>query len=316
MIHFLRLIRPINLIIIAITMYGVRFYVLTINYIQPIHDDLIDFSLLVFSTLLIAAAGNIINDYFDVRADRINKPEKLILTKFIKRRWAILIHWIFNGIAFSIAMYLSARYESLWFVFIHLLSINALWFYSMLFKRKIMIGNIMIAALTALIPVLVVTYFKVGNSHSLPYSEFDSKTWGVSIDFSFIYLLATFAFIQNFAREIIKDIQDVKGDVLIYVKSLPMVIGNKSALWVASFLLLLLPLFGIFFIGINLHTAFGEYSIWVVGLPFIVAAGLNLFVLGLIVKFGDQHLKLYDALLKISMLIGVLSTFHIALLLQ
>ena len=61
-----------------------------------------DFFLIVFSTVLIAAAGNIINDYFDVRADRINKPEKLIITKYINRKWAILSHWVLNVIAFGI----------------------------------------------------------------------------------------------------------------------------------------------------------------------------------------------------------------------
>jgi 4-hydroxybenzoate polyprenyltransferase len=122
MMHFIKLIRPINLLIIAITMYGVRFYVLEVHYFEKVKDNALDFFLLVFSTVIIAAAGNIINDYFDVRADRINKPERLIITKHIKRRWAILIHWIFNGIAFGIALYLSIKYQSLWFVFIHLLS--------------------------------------------------------------------------------------------------------------------------------------------------------------------------------------------------
>ena len=90
--HFLKLIRPINLAIIVLTMYGVRFYILNSNSFQKIDDDWIDFLLLVVSTVLIAAGGNIINDYFDVKADRINKPEKLIITKHIDRRWAILTH--------------------------------------------------------------------------------------------------------------------------------------------------------------------------------------------------------------------------------
>ena len=124
--HFIKLIRPINMAIIVLTMYGVRYYIQSVNYYQKIDDSGIDFFLLVFSTVLIAAAGNIINDYFDVKADRINRPEKLIITKHIKRRWAILVHWIFNGVAFTIALYLSAKYQSLWFVFIHLLSIQFL----------------------------------------------------------------------------------------------------------------------------------------------------------------------------------------------
>jgi len=95
--YFFKLIRPINLLIIGLTMYSVRFFYFTLGGMEAnifSGGEKVDFALLVFSTLLIAAAGNIINDYFDVRADRINKPHKLIITKHIKRRWAIVYHWI------------------------------------------------------------------------------------------------------------------------------------------------------------------------------------------------------------------------------
>ena len=76
MISGLRIIRPVNLVIIAITMYGCRYFILATNGYQKVHDQAIIFFLLVLSTLLIAAGGNIINDYFDVKADKVNKPEK------------------------------------------------------------------------------------------------------------------------------------------------------------------------------------------------------------------------------------------------
>lgn len=310
--HFFKLIRPINLAIIVLTMYGVRYYLQTVNYFQKIDDNSIDFFLLVFSTVLIAAAGNIINDYFDVKADRINKPEKLIITKHIKRRWAILIHWIFNGFAFAIALYLSTKYESLWFVFVHLLSINTLWFYSMLFKRKVLIGNLMVAGLTALVPLLVVIYFKVGNSFHLQYSEFDPNSWIAIIDYRIIYLLAIFAFIQNFAREIVKDVQDVKGDELIYVKSLPMKIGQFNSLKIVSAFLIILPLFYCYISFSNLTELLGSSQFFVVTAPFMAASLLNLIVIALIFIFKSKHLKLYDALIKISMLIGVSATYYLA----
>ena len=310
--HFFKLIRPINLAIIVLTMYGVRYYIQTVNYFQKIDDNAVDFFLLVFSTVLIAAAGNIINDYFDVKADRINKPEKLIITKHIKRRWAILIHWIFNGFAFAIALYLSTKYESLWFVFVHLISINTLWFYSMLFKRKVLIGNFMVAGLTALVPLLVVIYFKVGNSFHSQYSEFDSNSWIAIIDYKIIYLLAIFAFIQNFAREIVKDVQDVKGDELIYVKSLPMKIGQFNSLKIVSILLIILPLFYCYTSFSNLTELLGSSDFFVVTAPFMAASVLNLIVIALIFIFKSKHLKLYDALIKISMLIGVSATYYLA----
>lgn len=312
--HFLKLIRPINLAIIVLTMYGVHYYITTVNYYQKVDDHPIDFFLLVFSTVLIAAGGNIINDYFDVRADRINKPEKLIISKHIKRRWAILTHWSFNGIAFCIAIYLSIRYQTLWLVFIHLLSINVLWFYSMLFKRKVLIGNLLIAGLTGLVPLLAMVYFKVSNWHYLAFSEFDPTTWTAEIDYGMIYFLAAFAFIQNLAREVIKDMQDIKGDELIYVKSLPMVIGEWKSLQFVCALLLLLPLFLIILLIAQIKTFLNMDldHFLLSSVPFLITTSLNVLVVILIYKKRSEKLKLYDILIKLSMLIGVLSSFYLA----
>ncbi len=312
--HFLKLIRPINLAIIVLTMYGVRFFILNSNRFQKVDDNWIDFLLLVVSTVLIAAGGNIINDYFDVKADRINKPEKLIITKHIDRRWAILTHWIFNGIAFSIAIYLSIKYQSLWYVFVHLVSINALWFYSMHFKRKVFIGNFMIATLTALIPLLVLIYFQVGNSYASAHSEFNPDSWTAIIDYSLIYMLTFFAFIQNMAREIIKDAQDVEGDKLIYVKSLPMILGQQKSLMLVALILFVLPAFYIWISLTKMNSFIGTVQFWTATIPFGIAALINLVVIFLIFTNKTKQLKLYDALIKISMLIGVLATFYIGYL--
>ena len=136
--HFLKLIRPLNLIIIAITMYGIGWY---FEGIYGRHHEFnifsLSFHLLVFSTIMIAAAGNIINDYFDVRADRINKPDRLIIGKYVKRRYAIVSHWGINLIAFIIAIYLSWVLETFWYVFIHLLAINILWYYRCMLSESL-----------------------------------------------------------------------------------------------------------------------------------------------------------------------------------
>jgi len=295
-VNFIRLIRPINLAIIALTMYGIRLYILADNHFQK------------------AAAGNIINDYFDVKADRINKPEKLIITKHIKRRWAIVTHWTFNGIAFGIAVYLSILYSSLSFVFIHLISINTLWFYSMLFKRKALIGNILIAGLTSMVPLLTMVYFEAGNPSNLSHSEFEPETWGtiIDIDYRLIYVLMAFAFIQNLAREIIKDIQDVKGDELIYVQSLPMLIGQKNSMFLSGVLLLILPISFLCYLVVNLDKLIVDNRLSMDTIPFALAALVNLILILIMIVNKVNRLKLYDALIKISMLLGVLATFYLA----
>ena len=89
MLHFIKLIRYPNLLIIVLTQYLFRYAImipiLNIENIKPAFSD-VDFALLVFSTILIAAAGYIINDYFDMRTDRINKPHKMIIGKYFSRR--------------------------------------------------------------------------------------------------------------------------------------------------------------------------------------------------------------------------------------
>ena len=241
--HFIKLIRPLNLIIIAITMYGIGWYFEGV-YGRHLEFDIFSmaFHLLVLSTIMIAAAGNIINDYFDVRADRINKPDRLIIGKYVKRRYAIVSHWGINLIAFLIAIYLSWVLETFWYLFIHLLAINILWYYSMYVKRKFLIGNLLIAALTALVPILVGFYFhqlfitEPAAMEFSPYFPFESYPY---YDYT-IWLslgLAGFAFILNFAREIVKDMEDVEGDKKIHAKTLPIVLGYPKTKWIAIFVL-------------------------------------------------------------------------------
>lgn len=242
--HLLRLIRPINLIIIALTMYGLGWY------FDPTEGCSCTFIVtdwpffwLVFSTVLIAAGGNIINDYFDVRADRINKPHRLIIGKHIKKRTAILMHWTINFIAFSIALYLSWIMDSFWYLFIHLFSINVLWFYSMYFKRRFLSGNVLIAALTALVPLIVGIFF---YQHNLPNSEwymtqlfpFNLEGSSPKIILNISGGLAIFAFLLNLAREIVKDMEDVEGDKELRASTIPLKLGEQKSKWIIGFILL------------------------------------------------------------------------------
>lgn len=306
--YFLRLIRPTNLFIIILTMYGTVYYVQRTSLFYGYSISWIDFILLVFSTCLIAAGGNIINDYFDVKADRINKPEKLIITKHIKRRWAIVSHWSFNGIAFLIGIYLSIKYSSLSFVFIHLISINLLWFYSMYFKRKVLIGNIMIAFLTALVPILALLFMIYSPNESNQLADPTAFGWIMDYDFALIQFITFFAFVQNLAREILKDIQDIEGDKLIYVKSLPMVIGIKKTMAITFLLLSFLPVFLLF---LFFSQAYLTSSFVLNNWTFLLAGVINLIIL-LLILLGKGNFKFYDRLIKISMLLGILSLFQMA----
>jgi 4-hydroxybenzoate polyprenyltransferase len=231
-----------NLLLITLTMCLVRY-----GIIQPFFKILVedspfqfavgmgnlDFGLLILSSVLIAAAGNLINDYFDIKIDRVNKPDAIIVGRHIKRRVAMLLHVVFNVLALLIAVYLSIKAGKIELVFIHVIIITTLWFYSTDFKKRLIYGNLSIAFCVALIPI-VVWVFEVLTLITVnfeAFKEIQAKT--VFKEFSVVTLswvvgLSIFSFIVTLAREITKDIVDIKGDLAFRCKSLPIVFGIKT----------------------------------------------------------------------------------------
>lgn len=304
--HFLRLIRPVNLLIIVATMYCLGWYFDLIN--APTNISLIsslDFFLLVFSTVVIAAAGNVINDYFDVKADRVNRPQKMVVAKHMKRRWAILIHWLMNFVAFGIAIYLSYINKTFWYVFIHLLSINLLWFYSMQLKRTVVIGNIVIALLTSLVPVLVGIFYNQQLNGIVSGEPYPFRL--LSNDYYYIYFglgLGLFAFILNWTREIIKDIEDIKGDKVIKAKTIPIVFGVTKAKRIALFSLVITVLLSLILVwsySAGFITDYMSFS------PLVISALIILFTFfKLILSATNKDFKMVNNLIKMTMIIGLL----------
>ena len=157
---FLKLVRLPNLIFIAITQ--VLFHAAIVHKVldeagrRPVLDGW-DFILLIIASVVIAAAGYIINDYFDLQIDAVNKPEKVVVDKIIKRRWAIMWHWLFSGLGILLSVYISYKIGNWVIAIANVCCVLLLWFYSTTFKKRILSGNIVIAALTAW--VIVVVYF-------------------------------------------------------------------------------------------------------------------------------------------------------------
>jgi 4-hydroxybenzoate polyprenyltransferase len=311
MIASLRIVRPVNLGIIAITMYGCRYFVLATNGYQKIHDEPFLFFFLVLSTLLIAAGGNIINDYFDIKADKVNKPEKLIVGKLIQKRKAILLHWILNGIAFIIAIAISVYVKSASIVLVHLVSINLLWFYSLYFKKKPFIGNFVVAALTGMIPILVVVYFEVFNNFNKPFSAFHEDSWSVHLNYNFIYILALMAFIQNLAREILKDVEDIEGDKKIAARTVPMILGVQRTKVLVAGLLIFTPLLYFFFLLDNQFPAFGLSLL--TSICWMLASLIDVAGFVLLAFLPNSEIRKNHLLIKLSMFFGILTTFHVAI---
>jgi 4-hydroxybenzoate polyprenyltransferase len=299
MIAFLRLVRVTNLSIVIATILGVTYFHSWRN--NSAFEAFLNFNfiLFVFSIVLITAAGNIINDYFDVRADQVNKPNKLIISKFIKRRWAIVLHLLFNLVAFTISIYIYFVYGNILLVLMPFLAINLLWFYSWYLKKKVIIANIVIACLTGMVPLLTMVYL----NEILAFQPDERQ---------FTFVIIFFATIQNLVREIIKDQQDAEGDKLIHVQSIPIKYGIRITQRITNMLLLILPLsVGYFlFFANSTESIFSNVSFF---FPIFLAALLNIVIIFLILFQQFKQVQLYSLLVKISLALGISSLFIIPL---
>lgn len=240
---FIKLIRLDNLLVIALTMFLVRYGMVEAILFShtpsvQLQLSLFDFSLLVVSTVLIAAAGYIINDYFDVKTDKINKPEKLYIDHGVKRRVAMLAHMQFNLIGFMLGAYVAYRAGNIFLSFIPFASITLLWFYSTHFKKQLLVGNAVVSALSAMIPLQVLLFERplIENLENLTFL------------YATVICFAAFAFLLTMAREIIKDMEDFKGDYETGGKTMPVVWGIKAAkavttIFVSNAMLLLVFIF-------------------------------------------------------------------------
>lgn len=192
-----------NLIIIVITQYFTALFL--IGDFSEWKSYIFDWrlSILAFSTICVAAAGYLINDYYDIKIDYINKPEKVIIGKIIKRRVALAIHMVVSGIGV-----VAGTLVSPWIGAVNFLAVFLLWIYSNQLKRMPLVGNFIVAILTGLSVAIV----------SLLYWQFEIL----------VYIYAMYAFSITLIREIIKDMEDLKGDANHGCKTLPIIFGIRK----------------------------------------------------------------------------------------
>lgn len=220
-VAFLKLIRWPNLVFIALTQLLFFYCILPFVYKGSRATALSPsiFYILDIASVCIAAAGYIINDYFDLNIDLVNKPSKLIVEKYINRRWAIVLHLSLSFIGFILSCYAGYKLRNIFIPFFNLLAIAALWFYSTTFKRKILIGNAIISLLTAWV-ILVITIAEYNLSRSA-----DEHTFIIPRLLKVSFLYAGFAFIISLIREVIKDMEDIQGDIKYGCQTMPIVWG-------------------------------------------------------------------------------------------
>ncbi|HEU4717225.1 MAG TPA: geranylgeranylglycerol-phosphate geranylgeranyltransferase [Bacteroidia bacterium] len=244
MISFFKLIRLPNLLIMAFTQYMVRWCVvlpvlalkrsdLQFSLLESKMSEL-DFFLLVLSTVMIGAAGYIINDYFDVRIDEVNRPKTNVVGKGIKRRVAMGAHMVINILGAGIGIWLSWKYGMFRVgSFIYITAPALLWFYSTNLKRQFLAGNLVIALLSGLVPMMVILFDLPNISREFP-DLVQSGLLNLSDIVHVTFMVAVFAFSVSFLREMIKDTEDYEGDLAYGCKTAPIVLGIARTKWIMA----------------------------------------------------------------------------------
>jgi 4-hydroxybenzoate polyprenyltransferase len=266
----LRLTRVGNLFIIAFAQYFTAACLIGLSTITDVK-----LFLLVTSTVMIAAAGYIINDYYDVKIDYINKPERVVIGKAIPRRYAILFH-----VMLSAGGILAGTFAHWKIGLINLMSVFLLWFYSNSLKRIAFVGNFTVAFLTGLSILLVDFLYRAVNP--------------------LIFIYAIFAFFMTLIREIIKDMEDLKGDNTFGCKTLPIVLGLRKTKYI---IYVILGIFTIIVIVLNqLYSALPfQYYLLFLFVP------LTLLLVWLARADMKKDFSLLSSICKAIMLLGILS---------
>ncbi|RXK86470.1 geranylgeranylglycerol-phosphate geranylgeranyltransferase [Filimonas effusa] len=300
---FLRLVRWPNLLFIILTQVMFEYCVL-----QPIfrhagiHNNIqgVYFLLICFSYVLMGAAGYIINDYFDLNIDLVNKPGKVIVAKIIKRRWVLVWHIILNFLAIACNIYVDLHTSSKIAGITSFVCVILLFFYSTTLKKKFLIGNVVVAAITAW-SIIVLTWLEGSRFFQLYHRA-------ANLDFEKIFRLTVlytgFAFIISLIREVVKDMEDVEGDRRYGCKTMPIVWGTMATKVFVSvwFTVLIAVLIAIQFYVMH----FGWWISIVYTVVLIITPLIKAFRLLFPARTPEDYHRL-SSLIKLVMLTGILS---------
>lgn len=296
MINFFKLIRWQNLVLILLIQVLIK-YVL-FNTIDALSLALSDFNfgLLVLATVCIAAAGNIINDIYDLETDQINKPDRVIIDKHISEKTAFNWYVILTIIAVGIGFYLANQVQKTGFAVIFIGISALLYMYATHLKQATIIGNLVIAGLVSMV-ILVVGLFDL-----LPVITAENQLLQLGF-FKILMDYAIFALMINLCREILKDIEDIDGDHAMEMRTLPIVIGRLRATKVVFALSILLQFLIVYYIISEIY----EYYIAVVYFLLCIVAPLLVFSIKIFTAETKKEFQHLSNLLKFVMLFGVLS---------
>jgi len=289
----LTMIRAGNLLIASFTLILIRhFLILPILEIYGTPSGLTGFqyNLLTLSIILTAAGGYVINNIFDQDIDAINKPERKIFQGIINASSATSLYILICIGAIAAAYFSVKNSGTLVAVYVVLVSCGLLYFYAAGYKKMLIAGNIVVAALIALMIYLpAVADTEAGNNDVLK---------------SMLAGYAVFAFLLTLVREIIKDCEDVEGDKAFNAQTIPIILGKSKARLIAA-IILIITLIMITYIQVAQQqwqdlTSF-TYTLFAIQVPAIILSTRLIFF-----RHRDDDRK-NSMLAKIIMLTGVAS---------
>lgn len=307
---FAKLVRWPNLVFIALTQALFFFSVVQPEFYQANPARVPNLEppyiwWMIISSVLIAAAGYIINDYFDLNIDRINKPDKLVVERLIRRRWTIFWHLALSVTGVLIGVYIDWKTNVRFLGLANLACVVLLFIYSISLKKKLLSGNILISLLTAW-TILVITWCEV-NQLSRVQPSFDAER---IIKWALVY--GGFAFIISLIREVVKDMEDIEGDRRYGCRTMPIVWGlNVSKTFAAVWLVVLMAAIAILMVYILrfLFTG-GAIGWWWLSITYcvvLVLLPLAWILRKLIPAQSAADFHRLSSMIKLVMLTGILS---------
>ena len=238
---YLQLLRVGNLTFVAILLYVMEKWVATPLLQLEQFGELMPWwilTLLIVSVVGIAAGGYVINDYFDVKIDRINRPDNLVVTRIISRDTAMHIFYGLTAVGMIAGTVVAWWAHSWTLLFTYVVIPGLLWFYSASYKRMFLVGNLVVAFASAIVPLLVA----IANADYLHHLYQNALAYSPIVGELYVWTggFAAFAFLLTWVREIVKDIEDIEGDREMECRTLPIVWGDKVAKIIATILLVVI----------------------------------------------------------------------------
>lgn len=225
---YARLTRPFNLLFLIILMVLMEKWVVVpvLRHYWMLPEQLPTWllALIVVATVLIAAGGYVINDYFDVKIDRINRPDTLIVTQTVSKEQAMRFFMVLTGLGIGAGLVAAWCCRSMSLAMIFVMIPGLLWFYSASYKRQFLVGNLIVAFSAGLAPLMVALANEAWMRHRV--GEIVLSVGVPQMLYLWMAGFAAFAFVMTWLREVVKDLQDQQGDRELECHTLPIVLGE------------------------------------------------------------------------------------------